>query len=58
MEEEKVPFYEWGMKLYESFQPLRDIIAEHPELKGPIVEAIAKEMNQSFHANFYGPSPH
>lgn len=50
--------HDWSMKLYDSFQPVRDMIAEYPELREPIVEAIAEVATKSFSANFYGPSPH
>jgi hypothetical protein len=47
----------WAKKLYDSFQPVRDLITEHPELKEPIVEiigkAMGKAMTQSFAGNFY-----
>ena len=48
----------WSMKLYDSFEPVRQFIKEHPETKDVIVKAIADTMTNSFAANFYGPSPH
>jgi hypothetical protein len=40
-------------KLYDACQPLRDIIAEHPELEEEIVTELGKGMTQSFAGNFY-----
>lgn len=58
MENEKGPFYEWSMKLYDDFEPVRQFIREHPETKDDIVRAIVAEMNNSLAYNFYRPSPH
>jgi hypothetical protein len=43
----------WSLKMYDAFQPLRDVITECPELKVPIVEALGKAFTQSFAGNFY-----
>ena len=43
----------WSMRMYDSCQPLRDIIAEFPELREPIVEALGRGMTQAFAGNFY-----
>jgi len=48
----------WSMRLYDSFAPVRELIEQHPELKEPIVEAIAEAMSASFRPMFYGPSLH
>lgn len=44
----------FSLKMYDACQPLRDIIAEFPELRGPIVEALGKGMTQVFAGDFYG----
>lgn len=47
-----------GMKLYDDFEPVRQFIKEHPDMKDVIIEYIGRVMTQSFAADFYGPSPH
>ena len=44
----------FSMKLYDSFEPVRQIIAECPELREPIIEALGKAMTQEFAGDFYG----
>jgi hypothetical protein len=46
-------YYASMQKLYDACQPLRDIIAEHPELEEEIVTELGKGMTQSFAGNFY-----
>jgi hypothetical protein len=44
----------WSLKFYDAFQPLRDIIANHPELEQPLVETLGKAMTNAFADSFYG----
>ena len=48
----------WGMKFYDDMAPLRELIAEYPELKDEIVNELGKALTNSFAGNFNGPSPH
>ena len=50
--------HRFSMKLYDAFQPVRDILEEFPELKNPLVDELGKAMTQAFASNFYGRSPH
>lgn len=43
------------IKLYDDFQPIRDMITNFPELKQPIVKFIADVLNEQSRKNFYGP---
>ena len=44
----------FSLKLYDSCQPLRDIIVAHPELKDGIIEELGRAMTQEFAKGFYG----
>jgi hypothetical protein len=44
----------WSLKMYEAFQPLRDIIKVYPDLRVPIVKAVGDAMTNAFSGNFYG----
>lgn len=46
---------QWSMKLYDDFAPVRALIEERPELREPIVKAVAEVMNNFLLPNFYGP---
>jgi hypothetical protein len=51
----------WSMKLYDSFEPVRQAIDKYPELRAPVVAMLAeagREMTDSFAGNFYGRSKH
>jgi hypothetical protein len=43
----------WSMKMYDDFQPIRDIIKGYPELRESIIETIGEAMTQNFANNFY-----
>ena len=47
-----------SMKLYDDFQPVRDLVAlMEPEDKEQFVKEFGKFMTAQFSGNFYGPSP-
>ena len=57
-EPNEITLEEWGMMLYDAFEPIRVFVRDHPETKEMMTDLTKEILMAQFAPNFYGPSPH
>lgn len=50
-------FGQIGRAMYDSFEPVREILRQHPEWEAPIMEFFVKALNHESQQLWIGPSP-